>query len=52
MKEYKHTRHYFGHLSFYYEPNSFILPISAIIDLDGIVICFGFWGLCLTWKKF
>ena len=51
MKEFKSSKTYFGHLSFYYEPNSFILPISAIIDECGIVICFGFWGLNWVWKK-
>lgn len=51
MKEYQHTKTYFGHLSFYYEPNSFILPISAIFDACGITICFGFWGLSWTWKR-
>ena len=51
MKEFKNTKYYFGHLSFYYEPNGFILPISAIIDRSGIVICFGFWGFNWLWKK-
>ena len=51
MKEFKNTKTYFGHLSFYYEPNSFIFPISAIIDNGGIVLCFGFWGMVWTFKK-
>ena len=51
MKEFRHTKTYFNHLYFYYEPNAFILPISAIIDKGGFVICFGFWGLSWTWKK-
>jgi hypothetical protein len=51
MKECKFSETYFGHLTFYYEPNIFNFPISAIIDRSGIVICFGFWGLNWTWKK-
>lgn len=51
MKECKLSRIYFNHLTFYYEPNSFILPISVIIDNCGIVVCFGFWGLNWTWKN-
>ena len=51
MGEYKGTRFYFGHLAFYYEPNGFIIPISAIFDKTGISICFGFWGLIWLWKK-
>ena len=52
MKEMKFSKTYFGRLTFYYEPKSFIIPVSAIIDSCGIVICFGFWGLNLTWKKY
>ena len=51
MKEFKFSKCYFGHLYFYYEPNTFILPISAIIDNTGIVICFGYWGLNWTWER-
>lgn len=51
MKDSKFTKTYFGHLTFYYEPNSFIIPISAIFDRTGIVICFGFFGLNWVWKR-
>lgn len=51
MKEFKCTKIYLGHLIFYYDPNSFIIPISAIIDREGIIICFGYWGLNWIWKK-
>jgi len=51
VKECKFSESYFGRLTFYYEPKSFIFPISAIIDTTGIVICFGFWGLNWLWKK-
>ena len=50
MKEFKSSKCYFGHLFFYYE-SRFIFPISAIIDKEGIVICFGFWGITLYWKR-
>lgn len=51
MKESKFSKTYFGHLNFYYIPHSFAIPISAIIDGVGIVICFGFWGLSWSWKR-
>ena len=51
MKECKFSKCYLGHLFLYYEPNSFIFPVSAIIDASGIVVCFGFWGLTWCWKK-
>ena len=51
MKECKFSKCYLGHLFIYYEPNSFIFPVSAIIDTSGIVVCFGFWGLTWCWKK-
>ena len=51
MREFKCTKRYCKHLTFYYEPNGFIIPISAVIDTTGIVICFGFWGFNWTWKK-
>lgn len=50
MNEFKCTKTYFGHLTFYYEQNGFIIPVSAIFDRVGVVICFGFWGLNWTWK--
>lgn len=51
MREFKCTKTYFGHLTFYYEPHGFVVPVSAIIDRVGVVICIGFWGLNWTWKK-
>lgn len=51
MREFKASKCYFGRLYFYYEPNSFIFPISTIIDKGGIVICFGHWGLTWSWNK-
>ena len=51
MKEMKFSRIYFKHLCFYYEPNSFILPLSVIIDRGGVVVCLGFWGFNYSWKK-
>lgn len=50
-REFRCTKTYFGHLTFYYEPHGFVVPIAAIIDREGIVICVGHVGLCLTWKK-
>lgn len=51
MKEFKCSKCYFGHLYFYHEPNSFIFPISAIVDKGGMVIAIGHWGMTLTWKR-
>ena len=51
MKETKFTKTYFDHLTFYYEPKSIVFPIAAIIDAEGIVVSFIFWGLNWTWKK-
>ena len=51
MKEFKCSKCYFGRLYFYYEPTSFIFPISAIVDKVGIAIAFGHWGMTLAWKR-
>lgn len=51
MRNCKFTKTYFGHSYFYYEPHSFTLPVSVIVDGIGMIICFGFLGLCWLWKK-
>lgn len=51
MKEFKSTKTYLGHLTFYYLPTGFVIPISVIFDKSGLAICFGFWGLSWTWKR-
>lgn len=51
MKDCRFSKTYFDHLTFYYEPHGFVFPLAAIVDDCGIVICFGFWGLNWTWKK-
>lgn len=51
MKETKYSKTYFRHLTFYCEPHSFIFPISVIVDTNGIVLCFAFFGLVWSWKR-
>ena len=51
MKEFKSTKTYLGHLTFYYLPTGFVIPISVIFDKSGLAICFGFWGFSWTWKR-
>ena len=50
MKDYKISKTYFNHLSFYYDPNFFSI-FAVTIDKIGFVIGIGFWGLYWSWKN-
>lgn len=52
VKEAWYSKNYFGHLTFYYEPNAFSFPITFIFDDTGVVVAFGFCGINWTWKKY
>ena len=50
-RELKFSKTYFKRLTFYSGTNSFIFPLSVLIDEVGFTMCFGFWGFMWYWKK-
>ena len=50
-KEVNFSKIFFKHAYFYYEPKSFIFPISLIIDKFGITLCFAFFGVVWYWNE-